>query len=62
MPSDLSFILAKELIRSGSIRLNGSTVKGQAGELAVFIRTLRQKPEESEPNTDDGRLIGLLSK
>ncbi|HFB2719441.1 TPA: hypothetical protein ACFIY1_001829 [Neisseria gonorrhoeae] len=25
MPSDLSFILAKELIRSGSIRLNGST-------------------------------------
>ncbi|HGN6926548.1 TPA: hypothetical protein ACKWZR_002114, partial [Neisseria gonorrhoeae] len=62
MPSDLSFILAKELIRSGSIRLNGSTAKGQAGELAVFIRTLHQKPEESEPNTDDEYLIGLLSK
>ncbi len=27
MPSDLSFILAKELIRSGSIRLSGSTAK-----------------------------------
>ncbi|ENT0162522.1 hypothetical protein EWA87_12075, partial [Neisseria gonorrhoeae] len=53
---------AKELIRSGSIRLKGSTAKGQAGELAVFIRTLHQKPEESEPNTDDEYLIGLLSK
>ncbi|ENT0300297.1 hypothetical protein EB711_11645 [Neisseria gonorrhoeae] len=65
MPSDLSFILTKELIRSGSIRLSGSTAKGQegqAGELAVFIRTLHQKPEESEPNTDNEYLIGLLSK
>ncbi|EEZ50858.1 predicted protein [Neisseria gonorrhoeae PID18] len=53
---------SKELIRSGSIRLSGSTAKGQAGELAVFIRTLHQKPEESEPNTDNEYLIGLLSK
>ncbi|WP_301673839.1 hypothetical protein [Neisseria blantyrii] len=62
MSSNLSFILTKELIRSGSIRLKGSTAKGQAEELAVFIQTLHQKLEESELNTDNGHLIELLSK
>jgi hypothetical protein len=55
-------MLTKELIRSGSIRLNGNTAKGQAEELAVFIQTLHQKLEESGLNTDDGHLIELLSK
>ncbi len=62
MSYDLSFILTKELIRSGSIRLNGSSAKKQAEELAVFIQTLHQKLEESGLNTDDGHLIELLSK
>ena len=62
MSSNLSFILTKELIRSGSIRLSGSSAKVQAEELAVFIKTLYQKLEESELNTDDGHLIELLSK
>lgn len=62
MSYDLSFILTKELIRSGSIRLNGSSAKKQAEELAVFIQTLHQKLEESGLNADDGHLIELLSK
>lgn len=62
MSSNLSFILTKELIRSGSIRLKGSTAKEQAEELTVFIQTLHQKLEESELNTDDDHLIELLSK
>lgn len=62
MSSNLSFILTKELIRSGSIRLKGSSAEEQAKELAVFIQTLHQKLEESGLNTDDGHLIELLSK
>lgn len=62
MSSNLSFILTKELIRSGSIRLSGNTAKGQAEELVVFIQTLHQKLEESGLNTDNGHLIELLSK
>lgn len=61
MSSNLSFILTKELIRSGSIRLSGSSAKVQAEELVVFIQTLHQKLEESGLNTD-GHLIELLSK
>lgn len=62
MSSNLSFLLTKELIRSGSFHLNGSSARKQAEELAVFIQTLHQKLEESEINTDDGHLIELLSK
>lgn len=62
MSYNLSFVLTKELIRSGSIRLSGNSAKGQAEELVVFIQTLHQKLEESELNTDDEHLIELLSK
>lgn len=62
MSYNLSFVLTKELIRSGSIRLSGNSTKGQAEELAVFIQTLHQKLEESGLNTDNEYLIELLSK
>ncbi|WP_250328370.1 hypothetical protein [Neisseria gonorrhoeae] len=61
MPSDLSFILTKELIRSGSIRLSGSTKKDKPENWRYSSEHFIKNPK-NRVNTDNEYLIGLLSK